>query len=388
MKHDQRFLWLDLIRGASAIAVCAGHLRNAELANYRELDAPGLAVKFVYLISGFGHQAVMVFFVLSGLFVGGSILKAGEKFRFGEYAIARLTRLWVVLLPALALTFAIDRVVVAYAPEVMRGAYYSYWHSGPSPGRAYSVSGLTFIGNLLFVHTIWTPVFGTNGPLWSLANEFWYYATFPLLAYGAGLCGAARTVPPRMLGAVAAAFIMIWLPYDMLVGYMVWLMGVAVAVICARLEHRPRPLAFSMALVFFLLCLAYSKSGGWQTALGLREDIVVGAGFAAFCIVMAVWPPPRNDRLRAVAKKFAGAVSEVSYSLYLSHFPLLIGIAVLGFGCRKELPSRLGLLHYFEILGVLIAFGALFWFLFERHTGFIRSVVRRRLVGRLEGVDG
>lgn len=33
----------------------------------------------------------------------------------------------------------------------------------------------------MFLQTRFTPVFGSNGPLWSLFNEFWYYVLFPAL---------------------------------------------------------------------------------------------------------------------------------------------------------------------------------------------------------------
>ena len=34
--------------------------------------------------------------------------------------------------------------------------------------------------NIFFLQGIYTPTFGTDGALWSLANEFWYYLLFPL----------------------------------------------------------------------------------------------------------------------------------------------------------------------------------------------------------------
>jgi peptidoglycan/LPS O-acetylase OafA/YrhL len=48
-----------------------GHLRNAMLVDYAELVHPSIAIKIFYAITSFGHQAVMIFFVLSGYFVGG-----------------------------------------------------------------------------------------------------------------------------------------------------------------------------------------------------------------------------------------------------------------------------------------------------------------------------
>ena len=73
--NNQRFFWLDVVRGLSAIAVCAGHLRSVMFVDYSNLQTPSLLQKVFYGLTGLGHQAVMVFFVLSGFFVGGSILR-------------------------------------------------------------------------------------------------------------------------------------------------------------------------------------------------------------------------------------------------------------------------------------------------------------------------
>lgn len=61
MTRERTLIWLDLVRGTSAIAVCAGHLRNATLRNYVELHGPNIFQKFLYIITGLVHQAVMVF---------------------------------------------------------------------------------------------------------------------------------------------------------------------------------------------------------------------------------------------------------------------------------------------------------------------------------------
>lgn len=80
MTQDQRLAWLDFVRGLSSIAVCAGHLRAALFVDFSQLSTPSLAQQVFYFATGLGHQAVMVFFVLSGFFVGGSILKSGANF--------------------------------------------------------------------------------------------------------------------------------------------------------------------------------------------------------------------------------------------------------------------------------------------------------------------
>ena len=63
-----------------------------------------------YLVSGLGHQWVIVFFVLSGYLVGGSVLRSVRtgSWSWRAYLLARLSRLYVVLLPALLLGGALD----------------------------------------------------------------------------------------------------------------------------------------------------------------------------------------------------------------------------------------------------------------------------------------
>ena len=180
----QRDAALDLVRGVSALAVMLGHLRAFLLVDFGGVPAPGLLTKVFYFATGLGHEAVMVFFVLSGYFVGGSVLAGLGKgsFRWGGYAAARLTRLWMVLFPALILTLAADWVGQRANPAAYAGGLNHVFKSGPTPVEPAALGPLAFLGNLFFVQTVAVPVYGSNGPLWSLANEFWYYLVFPLLA--------------------------------------------------------------------------------------------------------------------------------------------------------------------------------------------------------------
>src|SRR5262245_43740160 len=91
---------LDVIRGVAAVAVLGGHIRGLFFAEYNQLAAHPLWVTVMYGVTSLGHQAVMVFFVLSGFLVGGSVLKNLDNWSWRDYLINRLTRLYVVLLPA------------------------------------------------------------------------------------------------------------------------------------------------------------------------------------------------------------------------------------------------------------------------------------------------
>ncbi len=95
----------------------------------------------------------------------------------------RLTRLWVVLLPALVLTVALDLAGLRLFPQST-----SIYHgpAGQSEVRAnliHTLSPLVVAGNASFLQTILVPTAGSNIALWSLSNEFWYYLAFPFLVF-------------------------------------------------------------------------------------------------------------------------------------------------------------------------------------------------------------
>lgn len=374
MSSPQRYIWLDLVRGLSAVAVCAGHLRAAMFVDYAQLHEPSLGVRAFYFVTGLGHQAVMVFFVLSGFLVGGSVLANRDKFKLADYMIARLTRLWVVLIPALLVTFLVDEFLAAHHPAVLSGAYASLWNSGPPADGAYSRSLVTLLGNVFFLQTIATPVFGTNGPLWSLANEFWYYLLFPLclfpFGYGSGQGGR------RFIGLFAIPIFFI-LPQGMRLGYLVWLLGAGLYFVSNRLEAWHKP--FMVIGTFtFIGSLMYSKVGLLQVSTGLSSDLVVGLGFFVFCAALICIPQSQNTKSPLFS--CARGLSEISYSLYLVHFPFVVVIGSLLYGSRQIEPSLMGFGQYFGWLAFLLSLGAAFWWAFERNTNAIRKLVSRRLV--------
>jgi len=369
-----RNLWLDLIRGCSALAVCLGHLRNAMLVDYSGLVHPGFAMKALYVFTGFGHQAVMVFFVLSGYFVGGGVLRSGTKFLWGNYLTSRLARLWVVLIPSLIITWCIGLIIIHYAPGALSGANYDNWHSGPKPGE-YSDDLGTFLANIFFLQTIASPVFGANGPLWSLANEFWYYMLFPLLAVAMGFVGSGRYLS-RAIALALAMIIAWWLPNDILHGFMIWIMGVAVFHLQPKIQSLSPKLAriaLLSGLILFGLSLGYSKSAMWMKVISIEPDFAVGLTFSFLCLALTYRPFP-EIRWPRIAH-FARDLSEVSYSLYLSHFPLVVLISSTVYGSRKLAPDGLVLAQFLGWGLLLVGFGGLLWWLFESRTLWVRTNV-------------
>ncbi|WP_082874754.1 acyltransferase [Burkholderia sp. MSMB1589WGS] len=367
-----KYVKLNLVRGISAILVAASHLRAATVIDYDSGVAGSILEKVFYFVTGLGHQAVMVFFVLSGFFVGGAVLRAGRDFSWANYLAARFARLWVVLLPCLLLTYGIDRVIMVVAPEVLSGTFAEQWHSAPHAGN-YDSSLTTAIGNVFFVQTIMVPTFGSNGPLWSLSNEFWYYILFPFMTIAFGGIGKSPSMSQRIICAFSASLVILFIPIAMLQGYVVWLLGLVVLAVewtgGSRIDRYFNAL-WPIATAFLLIALILSKTGHNQRANSGVDDLLIGLAFASLCAVLV----SRADakRTRAWFDNLSNTLADFSFSLYLSHFPLVILIGALFYTEGRMRLSAISIAIYFGWLAFLLIFGWIIWWIFERHTAAVR----------------
>jgi peptidoglycan/LPS O-acetylase OafA/YrhL len=239
----------------------------------------------------------------------------------------------------------------------------------------YSADLSTFLANMFFMQTITSPVFGLNGPLWSLANEFWYYMLFPLLVIAIGLV-ESRKVLFRAIAFIIVIIIVWHLPQDILYGFMIWIMGVVVYLLQSKIKQlipSTGRIFLITGIFLFALSLAYSKSTALIQSIPIEPDFAVGFSFAFLCLALTYQTFP-NVRWPRFAN-FSLHISEVSYSLYLSHFPIVILIASTIYQSRKLVPDRLVLSQYIGWGLLLMVLGGVVWWLFESRTAFVRNKV-------------
>lgn len=370
MIFNRREIGLDLMRGCAALLVCANHLRAATVASYENISEASVLLKAFYAVTSLGHQAVIVFFVLSGFFVGGSLLAKGTEFSWKEYIAARLTRLWVVLVPALLLTATIDLVLQHEAPNVLTGAYENIWHMGPRPSGVYSLSAWTFFGNLLFLQQIFLPVFGSNDPLWSLAYEFWYYVMFPLLLVSGNKLGM-NSLLVRLLALLVVVCIIAFLPTSGRVGFLCWLGGVMAYVM--RTRYPSFNISVLHGLCIFVAGMGISRFLGKAEFSATVSDLIMAS--VAIIFVVSLASKSKKLHFSRSVSWLAYHLSEMSYSLYLIHFPLVLCIGGIAFSGEINNPDTIGLMKYSGWLFSLLAVSWGFWYLFERRTYQIRHIM-------------
>lgn len=356
-------MYLHLVRGISAILVVMEHV-SGKLFSYS--NEP-LVVQILFLFNLLGRPAVRVFFVLSGLFIARSILRAIFKgnWSWRSYLINRLTRLYVVLIPALVLTFLL-----------MMTAYYLW-------GTTYDNDNfLTFMGNLFFLQEILVQTYGTNHPLWSLSFEFWYYMIFPLIAL----------MSFNKLSRVKSFFLFVltivlfnFVGYKISLSFIIWMLGALALFLPIKYEYKSNlvPTISFLIFVISLFIRPFVLTGKIFTSNDFNlflADLSIAISLVFFIHSLMARQNNAFDQLNTTRKsssinsipeKLAG----MSFSLYLTHQPIIDFVHV---GAKKQgfkglTPNLFSFVIEILIVSVLIVLAYGFSLITESRTNIIRD---------------
>ena len=339
---------LDGLRGGAAIYVMVGHAiwLLATPAGPRA-DRPwwgwvqvGLAFLFRY-----GREAVMLFFVLSGVVIhlrlAQSRLRGTPQFDFKLYIRQRVTRIYPPLLASVLFTALVDTVGRAVNPAFYQGV-------APQVDMGDMVtqfdnSTRAFAGNLLFLQSWVVPIFGSNTPLWSLGIERFFYGLYPLafvpiylrlgprwafaLGWGVGLAQLVTGLAGN--GGVEMS----------LVYFGMWLAGAAIAeALVSGWQWRGSSLLFGLAVASLPgLMMLYGRlpSAINEIAWGILWALVL-LGLLTSPASIIVAPVKRLiEQLSPLAPQ--------SYTLYLFHFPTLLCVSAVYLSIWPSLPAHFGL---------------------------------------------
>lgn len=370
-----RFIHLDFLRGVAALIVTAGHLRHFLFETYANMAAAGVQVglfwKAFYFISGLSHESVIAFFALSGFLVGGKVLSDLRRDRFSwiTFLLRRFSRLWIVILPTLALTFLFDRLGVAFSDGALyAGNYYKIYSSGPD-----GVSDLkltTFLGNILFLQKIFVPTYGTNTPMWSLANEFWYYIFFAA-AFWALLRRSAVSI---LVGLPLAAGVALLVPTYFYEGAGIWLAGACSAWIAQERSFH-RVLADWRVRV---ACLAIAAAGIVLTKAVPDHMSDLALGLMISVALPALAHTRSSSRAYDATAKW---LSDISYTLYLTHMPLVVAIVAIVFAPQRSVPNIGQFGIFLLLLTICLIWARAVWHVFERNTDVVYASLSKTFSG-------
>lgn len=360
---------LDGLRGLAALYVVFNHTWLASRANFAGQAAPS----WFKLTSIFypGHFAVDVFIVLSGYCLMLPVLKTAQgtiQNGFGYYIARRAKRILPPYYAALLLTLALMALVPGLRQHTGAGDSHTAWQAEAMPGA--------ILSHLFLLHNLnpnW--IFRISSPLWSVATEWQIYFLFPALLLPLWRrFGTAVTVAVGF--AVGAATLALhW--QDACFWYLgLFALGMGGAAVNfpprlspanVKTENNNRWLGYGLLLLAALFTLAMMKH---YHIMRPAFDLVVGVAtmlLLVHCANSAREPEARRHSLllRLLSAPAVVALGGFSYSLYLTHAPLVACFGLL-VAHRGLSPTLLFALYMLVVPPIVVALAYGFHRLFER----------------------
>ncbi len=366
--RPERVVALDGIRGLAALFVVLNHIFERAWPGYPAHPAPFWAAWMVY-----GRFAVVIFITLSGFSLGLSPARSGWRFTsITSYARRRAWRIlppyWAALGFSLVMTWYVlaqpgwpvptGKSVVVYGLLVQDG------FSAGSPNRAF----------------------------WSIAIEAQLYVLLPLL-----LLLARRVSAWAMAGLVAAIVVttgllgshipllntaLVKFTPDLAVLFAVGLLAAGIVSAGERTRARPWP-RYALAATAPVIALIVIKGSAWSNLHLFWLDLAWAPALGCFLAAIATARP--RPVVRFLSSRLPRSLGSCSYSLYLTHLPIVIAVSyglVLG---RVATGTPTFFVLTATVLPVTVCFARLFAAAFElpfqRHRGWIplRQAMSARL---------
>src|SRR5215467_443566 len=320
-----RVVGLDGIRGLAALFVVLNHIFERAWPGYRAYHAPFWAAWMLY-----GRAAVAIFIALSGFSLGLGPARSG--WRFKSLAMYAHRRAWRILPPYwAALGFSL----------VMT------WYVLAQPGWA-QPNGKSVVVYGLLVQDAFAAG-SPNKAFWSIAIEAQLYILLPLL-----LLLVRRASARAMVGLVAAIVVTVGLlgPHVPLMNSalvkftpdlaVLFAVGLLAAGIVTAGEHtRSRPWAgYALAATVPVIALMVVKGSMWSNLNLFWLDLAWAPAVGCFLAAIATSRP--LFLVRFLDSRLPRNLGSCSYSLYLTHMPIIIAVSyglILGRVASGRRPS-------------------------------------------------
>src|SRR5690348_12289269 len=364
-----RVVGLGGIRGLAALFVVLNHIFDRAWPGYPADHAPFWAAWMIY-----GRFAVVLFIALSGFSLGIGPARSG--WRFKSIATYAHRRAWRILPPYwAALGFSL----------VMT------WYVLAQPGWALP-NGKSVVVYGLLVQDAFS-VGSPNRAFWSIAIEAQLYVLLPVL-----LLLVRRVSARAMVGLVAAIVVTIGLlgshvpvmnsalvkfTPDLAVLFAVGLL--AAGIVTAGEHTRSRPWAgYALAATVPVIALMVVKGYTWSNLNLFWLDLAWAPAVGCFLAAIATSRP--RPVVRFLDSRLPRSLGSCSYSLYLTHLPIVIAVSyglVLG---RVAAGTPTFFVLAAIVMPVTVCFARLFAAVFElpflRHRGW--TPLRQAMSARLQ----
>jgi len=311
-------LYLDVLRFSAAMVVFFSHVASQDLTN-----------GFLWQFKAYSQTAVMIFFVMSG-YVIAFVTNEKEK-NITDFAVARVSRLWSIVIPALILTAVCDYIGLKINPDLYLNSAWPY----PEASQF-----IHYLLSFFLVQNLWAADLnpGINGPFWSLTYEWVYYILFGIFYF---VKGNAKWLWFFLVAALAGPSILVLFP--------VWLFGYALFRMQMRLKQH---FVFSYVkaclaiLTIGLIIFVGPQIREIKTSISwLSRTSVLGDYFDAVIFVIHLYYCPHLIHLfKPMLIRYENIIrwsASLTFALYLFHRPIIQLVAAVYDGSRESSIYRI-----------------------------------------------
>lgn len=318
---------LDGLRGIAAVVVVIHHLMEVARPHLEPTGAPVIGSTWWWLdntplaLLSAGGEAVVLFFVLSGLVVALPALRS-RTFSWAGFLASRVVRIMLPVWAALVLASALLILIPRDPSRFGQG-----WIVDNNDA---SLS----LGTLLDEATLSRYSYSIDNVLWSLRWEMLFAVLLPLFIVAArAVQNRWAVVAPLVFAASVVGFAM----RDGSLSYLpAFFLGTMLAVLLPRLTDwagrvhtaawfaRTWPPLLALALLGFV---ASELSAPFTPDATVREalrSVSVASSTVVIALAIAV-PAMRN----ALTRPLFAWLGRISFSLYLVHVPIIVALAYL-----------------------------------------------------------
>ena len=338
--------------------VLFSHSRNDFFLTWGDLpsEQQGVLPFIFYTLGRLGHEAVVVFFVLSGFLVGGRGLEriADHSFQVKSYAIDRFARIYPPLIAAIILYFITCQFV---------------------PGETWSMGGA--IGNILNLQGICCEPL--VGPFWSLSLEVWFYIVLALI--GCSIMAKSNSGKIISFALLVASCSLFVLGFDMHY-LLIWFLG--------AMAYLSRPLKKSVPVLICSLIGIVVFVGLWQIStdsnslnipfkLDNPKFIEIGLSLMMCLLVQQLILIEPKSKISKFFESGIGRMACFSYTLYLSHRIILKWFFYIYPHEHQGTMSIPDILIYCLVVVVTMFLCWALYLLSEKHTPEIKKYLKYKL---------
>jgi len=344
MLKQEKHYWLDWLRFLSAFIVVITHARGFLFVEWGsvDLDSKGILGFIFFTITRLGHEAVLIFFVMSGYFVGGRLILdiRSKTFNSRKYFIDRFTRIYLPFVPALFLS-----MVLLYL--TLNEFFF-----------------IDMLGNLIMLQGSFFYVYINNGPLWSLAYEWWFYMAAGLFAMLLVVNNSICRILLFFLMAFSV-YIISFLKFQYVIS---WGLGTIAYIYFRRIK-----LNFIFVTLFLAICIVVSLL--LRGIVGFNYyaivEVFLSFSFALFISFSSSCTPVSRFSLHF--ENLGTKLASFSYTLYLIHYPLFYFLSDFLYPVKFESITYVSIFNFLIVVLSAMAFSLFVYYFFERNTQAFRN---------------